>query len=66
MKGVPISSLQHPDSPEVIKALEIRCSICHVPPKEFCHAIGVGKRMASLVHVARATEFMERKGKGAA
>lgn len=62
MKGVPIASLQHPDSPEVRKALEIPCSICHVPPREFCHAIGVGKKMASLVHVARATQHFERKG----
>ena len=56
MKAVSIHDLQHPDQPAVIEALKVECGMCHVPPKEFCHAVGQGKKMASLVHVARATQ----------
>lgn len=61
--AVRIEDLQDPDSPAVVQALLVECGMCHVPPREFCHAIGKGKKMASLVHMARATaHYPEAKG----
>lgn len=60
---ITIHDLQHPDSPAVVRALEIPCTICKVIPGYFCHAIGEGKKMAALVHMARATKhYKEAKG----
>lgn len=60
---VSIHALQHPDTPEVQKALEIPCGLCGVPVGHFCHAVGIGKKMATLVHFERATRHQESKGK---
>lgn len=49
-----VHDLQHPDSPQVHAALSVKCGMCHVKPGEFCHAVGVGKRMCTLVHFDRA------------
>lgn len=54
-----IHDLQHPDSPQVVAALSVTCGQCHVPKGEFCHAIGVGKRMCSLVHFDRAAKALK-------
>lgn len=62
---VSIKDLLTPDSPAVVKALEVTCGICRVPPREFCHAIGIGKKMAGLVHFERATRGMDTKRKEA-
>ena len=60
---ITIHDLQHPDQPAVVKALEIECGMCHAPPKAFCHAVGQGKKMVGLVHMARATaHYVEAKG----
>lgn len=53
--SITIHDLQHPDHPAVVRALTRECGMCHVPPREFCHAVGKGKRMVGLVHMARAT-----------
>lgn len=61
--SVSIGDLLEPDSPAVLRALKVECGICGVPPREFCHAIGKGKKMASLVHICRATQhYPEAKG----
>ena len=63
VEAVTIQDIQHPDQPAVVRALTIECGMCHVPPREFCHAIGKGKKMAGLVHFARATaHYPEARG----
>lgn len=63
MTPVTIHDLLHPDSPAVVRALTVKCGMCGVPVGEFCHAVGVGKKMAGLVHLARATQhYKEAKG----
>ena len=54
-----IADLLHPASPQVEAALTVECGQCHVSPGEFCHAIGIGKRMASLVHFDRAAKALK-------
>ena len=52
-------NLNHPDSPDVIQALETRCYVCHEPAGRFCHNVcDLGKPlpMGRLVHVGRATK----------
>lgn len=58
---VTIRDLKHPDQPAVVHALTVKCGMCGVPPGEFCHAIGQGKRMAGLVHFSRATQHYEKR-----
>lgn len=55
MTAVTIHDLKHPDSPAVVEALTRKCGLCGVAKGEFCHAVGVGKKMVGLVHFARAT-----------
>ena len=63
MSAVSIEDLQDPDNPAVVQALTVECGMCHVPPHEFCHAVGVGKKMAALVHFCRATQhYKEARG----
>lgn len=55
----PGMNLSHPDSPDVIQALETRCVICNEPPHRFCHnTIDLGRPlpMNRLVHIGRATK----------
>lgn len=63
MTAVTIHDLKHPDSPVVVEALTRNCGLCGVPKGEFCHAVGVGKKMVGLVHMARATaHYKEARG----
>ncbi|WP_419197267.1 hypothetical protein [Mycolicibacterium austroafricanum] len=50
------------DSPEVKRALKIKCGMCGAKPGERCRSLNPGFAMVSVVHFARATAHFESKG----
>lgn len=53
-------NLNHPDSPDVIQALETKCCVCKVPKGTYCSDTIITGRaqlpMGRLVHIGRATK----------
>ena len=56
---VTIHDLQHPDSPQVVAALTVKCRVCHAEKGTFCRPVGQGKRMAALVHFDRSAKALK-------
>ncbi len=62
MKQVTIHDLLSMDSPEVKRALKIRCGMCGAKVDDRCRSLNPGFAMVSVVHFARATSHYESKG----